>query len=568
MFRTFASIAAQFATGLFFLLSSAFCLAQSPREHAGLTVLYFQTQNCPPCRQLEPLLVQYHQRGWDIRMVDAPNQLEVARQFQIQNLPTLVLLSGGKEVDRMVGLVSEKQLNDRLTRLAARSQSAASLRGNPMRSTDSGYPQSQPIPNNSLASGSQVKANSELVSTMPLGTAAVSNNVTPGNSMIVRGQSPSAASRGFPLLDSSAASDASPRSCDPSEQCASATNDPTRGQVSVASHSVSSSHEQAIARAADATVRIKVEESNTTAYGTGTIVAIHQQEALILTCGHLFRDMLPGSQLKVDLFAGTARQTTVLAQLIDFKADKEDIGLLSIRLPVAIEPALILPRSETVQVGQQVFSFGCDHGNNPTRRDSRVTHVNRYLGPCNIEIEGAPAVGRSGGGLFDVQGRLIGVCNAACSQENEGIYASASVIYEQLARIDHSHLFELATKPEEIRPVGIQSTPPSVQVHPVALAAAAPPNGIAWPDETSPPDDRQAIAKNQQMPNHGSVSPLHNPSSALPNAGEALSKSTSPEGVQVICVVRTPGGTDRVVTIHQAPENLLSAIEQYSNQVK
>jgi hypothetical protein len=277
--------------------------------------------------------------------------------------------------------------------------------------------------------------------------------------------------------------------------------------------------EEAIARATDATVRIKVEESNTTAYGTGTIVATHQQEALILTCGHLFRDMLPGSQLKVDLFAGTPRQTTVLAQLIDFKADKEDIGLLSIHLPVAIEPAPILPRNEAVRVGQQVFSLGCDHGHNPSRRDSRVTHVNRYLGPCNIEIEGAPAVGRSGGGLFDAAGRLVGVCNAACSQENEGIYASSDVLYEQLARIGHAHLFDLAGGPSRFQD---EST--------TAVMASNLTGQLPSPEVA----DQTAAVPPQSLP------------------------------VRLICVLRNPDGSDRVVTIDRAPESLVSTIEQYS----
>ncbi|MEZ6079844.1 MAG: hypothetical protein R3C56_30485 [Pirellulaceae bacterium] len=43
--------------------------------------------------------------------------------------------------------------------------------------------------------------------------------------------------------------------------------------------------EQAISRAAAATVRIRVDEANTTAYGTGTIVDVRGQEALDGTAG-------------------------------------------------------------------------------------------------------------------------------------------------------------------------------------------------------------------------------------------------------------------------------------------
>jgi len=200
--------------------------------------------------------------------------------------------------------------------------------------------------------------------------------------------------------------------------------------------------QSAIARAAAATVRIRVDEENSTAYGTGTVIDVHGDEALVLTCGHLFREMKKHSQLTIDLFPSRSQSMNVPAQLIDFKADAgdEDIGLISFRLPYAIEPVALLPQAEALRVGQPAFSFGCDHGDNPTRRDTQVKSINRYLGAPNVEIAGAPAVGRSGGGLFDNQGRLIGVCNAADAEGDEGIYAAAGIVYTQIERLGLSHL--------------------------------------------------------------------------------------------------------------------------------
>ncbi len=65
--------------------------------------------------------------------------------------------------------------------------------------------------------------------------------------------------------------------------------------------------------------------------------------------------------------------------------------------------------------------------------------------PANVEIIGAPALGRSGGGLFDQQGQLIGVCNAADTTDNEGIYAAAEVVYAQIERLGMTHLFDSQT---------------------------------------------------------------------------------------------------------------------------
>jgi hypothetical protein len=63
---------------------------------------------------------------------------------------------------------------------------------------------------------------------------------------------------------------------------------------------------------------------------------------------------------------------------------------------------------------------------------SRVTSLNRYQGPPNIETTGAPVEGRSGGGLFNQNGQLIGVCFAADKEGNEGLYAALKAIHDEL----------------------------------------------------------------------------------------------------------------------------------------
>ena len=69
---------------------------------------------------------------------------------------------------------------------------------------------------------------------------------------------------------------------------------------------------------------------------------------------------------------------------------------------------------------------------NPTPWETRITAVNRYQGHANVEAARAPEEGRSGGGLFNAAGQLIGVCFAADPQGNEGLYASIDSIYQKL----------------------------------------------------------------------------------------------------------------------------------------
>jgi hypothetical protein len=197
----------------------------------------------------------------------------------------------------------------------------------------------------------------------------------------------------------------------------------------------------AVLRAERATVRIRIFQGQSFGVGTGTIIDTHGEEALIITCGHVFRDSKGKGRIEVDLFVG-GRAVTVPGQLIDFDAKERDIGLVSIRPGVPVVPVPVGPTDQHLSTGQSVFSMGCDLGADPSRRDTRLTAINKFQGPNNVEIAGAPVEGRSGGGLFDQQGRLIGVCNAADRQDDEGLYAGPQVIQWQLTRVQLTHLLK------------------------------------------------------------------------------------------------------------------------------
>ena len=96
-----------------------------------------------------------------------------------------------------------------------------------------------------------------------------------------------------------------------------------------------------------------------------------------------------------------------------------------------------------------MVGIGCSNGQDPTVLETRVTSLDRYQGPPNIEASGAPAVGRSGGGLFNGKNELVGVCNNADPEGNEGIYAGLESIHDQLDRLG---LKEIYTKPGGAQP--------------------------------------------------------------------------------------------------------------------
>jgi hypothetical protein len=82
-------------------------------------------------------------------------------------------------------------------------------------------------------------------------------------------------------------------------------------------------------------------------------------------------------------------------------------------------------------------------------RHSEIKGKAIYDGAFKYDIYGRPAIGRSGGGLFNDSGELIGVCNAAAVESDEGIYSAIDSLHWQLK---HSSLDHLFTVPHTIEP--------------------------------------------------------------------------------------------------------------------
>lgn len=304
------------------------------------------------------------------------------------------------------------------------------------------------------------------------------------------------------------------------EQLVSATQAP-RGSEPMPSLSLA----DAVERARAATVRLRVHDAQGYGAGTGTIIDTHGDEALVLTCGHLFRENQGKGKIEVDLFVG-GRTMTVPGQVIDFDADARDIALVSIKPGFAVQPVQVIGSDQLVRNGQPAFSFGCDRGNDPSRRDTRITGINKYnqhLGVSNLEIAGAPIDGRSGGGLFDATGRLVGVCNSADYKEDVGIYAGPGNVHWQLERIGMLELLE--------------STPPSN-------------------DQNQPPPARlasQGTAAGQVQ----ATAALAQPSAILPNSNQ-----------EVIVIIRdkaNPAGNPQVMTLQSPTAELLHLIQSHAN---
>ena len=172
-------------------------------------------------------------------------------------------------------------------------------------------------------------------------------------------------------------------------------------------------------------MRLHVEDPDGRSCGSGTIIDSRGAgEALILTCGHIFRDYKGNGKdgITVDLFRSEEPQH-VEGTLVSFDLTR-DVALVKIRTPGPVAVARLAPPDYKITEGMPVASVGCNDGDEPTVQHSQVNKLNKFQGPPNVTVAGQPVQGRSGGGLFSSEGYVIGLCNAADPSDKEGLFAA------------------------------------------------------------------------------------------------------------------------------------------------
>lgn len=280
-----------------------------------------------------------------------------------------------------------------------------------------------------------------------------------------------------------------------------------------------------------ASVRIRVQSAGGTNYGSGTIISSQTGRTLILTCGHIVRKLSSQAVIEVDFFAEQGPETFV-AELVE--ADQQaDLGVIKIQ---TADPLPIAPIARTaVAKGETVMSIGCGGGEDPTLQSLQVTALNRYLGPDNVECTGVPVQGRSGGGLFNQRGEVVGVCIAADPKDKRGLYCGLQPVREFLQ--------QLASRP--VSPVNPAD----------GLAAAA------ATDSSSPSADASLESRAEATVDPHPATGSEQADGLDPFSPETIADvAGNLEDAEVVCIIRSrsgqPGGS-RVVIINQASQRFI-----------
>lgn len=492
------------------LLLSAVCWAETPQG----VVLDFSAQWCGPCQQMSPLVARLEREGYPIRKVDVDKEPALARQFKVSSIPAFVLIVNGQEVQRIVGQTSETQLKQLLAQ----------------------------IPRQTSGAIAQIPAEKHAA---PVAAA----HVQPSQVQI-----PSATVPGAPVV---AAVPAQPKfklpflgRPKPPKPIASTGAEVVRAKIDDAQPL---SKEEAPTGPLASSARIRVKDTKGENFGSGTIIDSQIGRTLVLTCAHIFRNLDKSSTIEVDLFH-RGKSETFVGKVLQYQLDS-DVGLIAINTDVPLPVSHVAPLGFKVIKGLPVISIGCGGGEDPTIQELRVTALNRYLGPDNLECSGVPVQGRSGGGLLTRDGLVIGVCTAADPRDQRGLYAGLQTIHDLLDRCKLAHLY---------RPSGEAKAPTLVATTaPVGLDAAS--EDQDQPIENLVFEMQRAGATERNLEEdvtEEETAALAAATEIDDQDSEVLQKTLQGTGpAEVVCVIRPinkPRGASRVVVINRASSKFIS----------
>lgn len=454
-------------------------------------LLDFYAEWCVPCRQMEPAVQGLAAKGYPVRKVNIDRNREMAAKYGVDRIPCFVMLVDGRVVDRVVGGTTQSRL-ERMCNMAWASSPG-------------------PEPPSQRASSSD-----------SLSFPAMPSNAAPYNLQSV-GHSRVPPSGGGKSIAAAPAAESPDQAVPPLRRLANPGWSP-------AAPGTGSSPGPSVDDLIAATVWLRIADPDGHSCGSGTIIDARGGEALILTCAHIFRDSKGKGRIEVDLFGPTPASGLPGELLRDAQGRlsydlERDVALVFIRTPGPVTVARVAPPGYRVGKGDRVINVGCNNGEPPTARYSRVNSLDKYLGPPNLQVAGVPVQGRSGGGLFSQEGLLIGVCNAADPPENEGLYTALAAVHAQL---DQTDLLDVCHSGRDSSPADA----PLVALDPPAMPKRMPPPA-QLAQATAPPYTPVGLSPGRQALDR---------SSGLSGQEQATLEEIrrrKSEGAEVVCVIRS-----------------------------
>lgn len=76
-------------------------------------MLYFTAEWCNPCKRTRPIVEEMDREGLvKVTYVDADDNEELVRSYQIRSIPTFILVDGNTEIKRMNGAKTKEDFEE------------------------------------------------------------------------------------------------------------------------------------------------------------------------------------------------------------------------------------------------------------------------------------------------------------------------------------------------------------------------------------------------------------------------------------------------------------------------
>jgi thioredoxin 1 len=87
----------------------------------GTTALYFSAAWCGPCRMLAPVMERVSEKfpSVGIFKVDVDSHKEIATEWGVRGIPTVIFIKEGKEIGKFSGMKSESDISSLMENLSA-----------------------------------------------------------------------------------------------------------------------------------------------------------------------------------------------------------------------------------------------------------------------------------------------------------------------------------------------------------------------------------------------------------------------------------------------------------------
>ena len=78
------------------------------------TMKYFSATWCGPCKAFKPIMNEIAGEGYSVQFIDVDQSQDLASEYRVTSVPTVVIEENGQVVDRFIGVIPKQQVLQKL----------------------------------------------------------------------------------------------------------------------------------------------------------------------------------------------------------------------------------------------------------------------------------------------------------------------------------------------------------------------------------------------------------------------------------------------------------------------